>query len=151
MPVRIIPELHAKYIRGSEKKAIVQFVQAFLCHLTVAVVKGIGCSCNRVHINTRVLKHAYDKRPAQEFDFLIENLHTVVKYPEKVYRNKSGKKGEFCFVKNIGDAPCFCSVQVIEEESMEPICEIVTFFIPGSGYLDSYELLWEWKGGDPSS
>ena len=106
-----IPELHKKYIKGTEKNAIIQLIQAFLCNLTVAVTAGIKSSCSKVYINTRVIKHAYDKRPAQEFDFLVLNVHLVVKYPDKVYKNKEGKRGEYCFVKEIKNQKYICILE----------------------------------------
>jgi hypothetical protein len=87
--------LHKKYIKGSEKNAIVQIVQAFMCNLTAAVVKGISCPSNKVYISTRVLKHVYDKRPAEEFDFLIENLHLIIKFPDLIFKNKSASVVNF--------------------------------------------------------
>lgn len=94
-------ELVKKYIRGSEKKAIVQLVTVFLCNLKSVLVKKVSLPCKRVHINTRVLKHVYDKRTAEEFDFLISNLDNIIKYPDAVYKNKNGKRGEFCLVSKI--------------------------------------------------
>src|SRR5882672_5240757 len=56
----IAKELTRKYVRGTEKKIIVQLITAFLCHLTPTVINGAGLPCSKVHINTRVLKHTYD-------------------------------------------------------------------------------------------
>lgn len=146
----VIPALHKNYVKGTLKDAIVQFVEVFVCHLTVAVVKGIGSSCNKVYINSRVLKHMYDKRPAVEYDFLVEHAVLIIKYPEQVYKNKGGKRGSFVFVKKIGNDKYMCSLETVEKESTT-FCEVVTFFKITDSYLKTYELLWEWKGGTPSS
>lgn len=147
-----IPTLYKQYVHGTERKAIVQMLTVLLCHLTVAVVKGIESNCNKVYISTRVIKHIYDKRPAQEFDFLIENAHTVVKYPDKVYKNKDGKRGSFCFVKKIKNEEWLVSIETMQENNHNTHCEVVTFFrVNGDDYLSSYELLWEWEGGKPPS
>lgn len=148
---KLIPELHERYIKGTDKGAVVQLIQALLCSLTLTVVKAIECSCRKVYINTRVIKHTYDKRISQEYDLLIENIYPIIKYPDKIYKNKDAKRGSFLFVKRIKNVECLCSVEIVEIEGNEPICEIATFFVPGEGYLDRYELLWEWKGGNPSS
>jgi hypothetical protein len=149
MSVRVTPDLCDKYIRGTEKGAIVQNVQVFLCSLTSAVIRGISSGCGRVYINTRVLKHVYDKRPAEEFDFLTCNIHTIVKYPDAVYKNKNGKKGDYCFIKELKNMKYMCSVQVVRGDDASAQCEIVTFFrLQKESYLKSYDLLWEWKGGD---
>ena|SRR3990167_8571557 len=147
MSVAVIPELHRKYIRGTEKQAIVQLVQAFLCNLTAAVTAGISCPCTKVYINTRVIKHVYDKRPAQEFDFLVANCHTIVKYPDTIYRNKGNKRGSFAFVKMLKNEKYFCSIELIAKDETTQ-CEVATFFRTNDAYLKNFELLWEWKGGD---
>ena len=143
--------LHASHIHGTERKAIVQSVQILLCQLTAAVSKGIGLTCKRVYINTRVMKHVYDKRPAQEYDFLVENLGTIVKYPDRVYKNKDGKRGEYVFVKFYKNTFSLASIVVVNKESDDTQCEIVTFFTIDEDYLSDYKLLWEWKDGAPSS
>jgi hypothetical protein len=99
------------------------------------------------------LKHVYDKRPAEEFDFMIENIHVLIKYPKYVYLNKSGKKGHYCFVGELKNYKYLCSIEVKDDESIAAsYIEVVTFFrLQKENYLDHYELLWEWKGGAPSS
>ncbi len=145
--IDVVTYLYKKHIKGTEKGAVVQVVQVFLCSLTMAVIKGISCPCNKVHVSTRVLKHIYDKRPAEEFDFLISNIHLVVKYPDSVFKNKDGKRGEFCFVKELKNNKYLCSLEIIEKDGVI-FCEIATFFRVKNEYLKNYELLWEWKGGD---
>ena len=131
---------------------MVQMVQVKLCHLTIAVIKGLGLSCNKVYLNTRVLKHLYDKRPAEEFDLMTETLLDVVKYPSKIYKNKDGKRGSFCFVKDIKNSKCLVSIETVHnKEKVATYCEVATFFRTDDRYLKNYELLWEWKGGTPSS
>lgn len=149
---RVIPELHDKYVKGTEEKAIVQSVQVLICNLTVAVAKGIESGCNRVYINTRALKHIYDKRPSEEYDFLIEHAHQVIKFPEQVYKNKSGKKGSYVFARTIKNKKYLCSIEVVKNTDESLHCEVVTFFrARKEDYLKGYELLWEWKDGNPSS
>lgn len=148
----MIRSLFKKYIRGTEKKTIVQMVNLFMCHLTVAVVKGASFPCNKVYLNTRVLKHCYDKRTAEEFDFLMENLMSIIRYPNKVYKNKDGKRGGYCLVKEIKNNIYLCSIQFNEHEEKTTMAfDIVTFFRTDENYLRNCELLWEWKGGTPSS
>jgi len=148
----IVVHIYKNYVKGTPKKAIVQMVQVQLCHLTTSVIKGLGLSCNKVYLNTRVLKHLYDKRPAEEFDLMIETLLDVVKYPSKIYKNKDGKRGSFCFIKDIKNSKCLVSIETIhDEEKVTTYCEVATFFRTDDDYLKNYELLWEWKGGTPSS
>lgn len=128
-----------------------QLISSLLCHLTVAVSKGLQIDISKVYINTRVIKHVYDKRPAEEFDFLLEHVLSVVKYPDKVYRNTTGKRGEFCFVKTVKNQKCLCSIETVMCDGQVQYFEVVTFFRTDEDYLKKYELLWEWKGGTPSS
>lgn len=97
------------------------------------------------------MKHAYDKRSAQDYDMLIDNMVDIVKLPGKIYKNKGGKRGSFCFVKQIKNIDYLCSIEIVETRNDGLACEVATFFAPGDSYLDSLELLWEWKGGKPSS
>ncbi len=148
----IIPHLYKKYVRGTAKKAIVQSVTVLLCHLTATVMKGVGSSCQKIYISTRVLKHIYDKRPAEEFDFCLEHVMSTVRYPNRVYKNKGGKRGAYIFVKDVQNSQCLVSVETVTDANGNAThCEVATFFRPSEGYLNSYELLWEWKDGTPSS
>jgi len=143
----VVSNLYKHYIRGTEKGAIVQLVQVILTSLTVAVSQGLSSSSRKVYISTRVLKHLYDKRPAEEFDFLIHNVHLIVRYPDTVYKNKVGKRGSYCFIKELKNTTYFCSIEEIEKDGSTAL-EVATFFRTDNDYLASYELLWEWKGGD---
>ncbi len=147
MTIEVISDLHKKYVRGTEKRAIVQVVQAFLCNLTVSVASGIFCPCNKVYISTRVIKHVYDKRPAEEFDFLMSNGYLIVKYPDSVYMNKNNKRGSYLFVKKIESSKYACSIEIIKKDNTAQ-CEVATLFRTNEDYLRNYELLWEWKGGN---
>lgn len=138
--------LAKKYVRGTEKKAIVQFVTILLCRLPATVVRAINLETDKVYVNARVIKHAYDKRPAEEFDALIADMFTIVKYPDKIYRNKAGKRGSLCFVKTIKNTLCLCSIESSMREETT-VLDVVTVFRTDEDYLARYELLWEWKGG----
>ncbi len=150
---RVIPELYEKYVRGTEKQAVVQNVVVLLCSMTAAVYVGTGMKCKRIYVSTRVLKHVYDKRPAEEFDFLLGNAHQILKYPDRVYKNRDAKKGDFCFVKKINNSLYLASIEVMKSNAGENShCEVITFFrVQKESYLNGYELLWEWKVGEPSS
>lgn len=145
-----------KYVRLSEKGAVVILANTHLCNITFIVQRSLSVLSKKVYISTRVLKHVYDKRPASEFDFVLNNLSRIIKYPDYVYKNKSGKRGSFCFVKKINNRQYLCSMEIsitINEETKETDekLDVVTFFSTDENYLKNYELLWEWKGGNPSS
>ena len=143
----IVINLHKKYIKGTEKKAIVQVIQALLCQLTHTVMKDLKFPCNKVYVNTRSLKHTYDKRSAEEYDFLVVNLGIIVKFPDAIYKNKDGKRGSHCFVKKIKNKIYLCSLEIIKEKD-STYCEVATFFRTDENYLKNCELLWEWNGGN---
>ena len=88
--IEIIPNLFEKHIKGSPKNAIVAYRITFLCHLTKVVFKIISKDSNnnqiepKVYINTKIIKHLYDKKTAEEFDFLINCIHKIVKYPDHI-------------------------------------------------------------------
>ncbi len=156
----VVKNLHEKYIKGSPAKAVVINRTVFLCHLTNIVLKEIirYCDCgSKAYINTRVLKHIYDKKPAEEFEFLINNIHMIVKYPDYIYENKNPKRGDFCLIKQIKGENYFCSVEIIEDEipetqESEKNIHIATAFrIRKASYLNAYKSLWSWKDGAPSS
>ena len=140
--------LHKMYVRGTAKKAVVQVVTILVCRLTAAVVSGASCLSDKVYISTRVIKHVYDKRPAEEFDTLIANVRAMVKYPDRVYRNVAGKRGEYCFVKSIDGLLYLCALEMVERPEQGTVYEIATLFRVDEDYLKKHELLWEWKGGD---
>jgi len=139
---KIVPDLHQKYIVNTPQKAIVQNVTVFLCNLTYTVAKGVGLEGHyKVYISTRVLKHSYDKRPAFEYDLIINAIHKTIKYPNKVYANKGNKRGDYCFVKVIKNERCLC---VLEKKDRH--MEVVTFFrVPKEKYLNSFPLVWSWR------
>lgn len=156
---RVLPELFEKYIKGTPKEAIVVNKTVFICHLTNAVRKGGDFPTAKVYIKTRVLKHSYDKRPAEEFHFMLENLHEIAKYPDHIYKSRASKRGDFCFIKRFKGKIFFCALEIITKDNEEEEFEgnyIVTAFELRSEdkterYLNSYKLLWSWEGGTPPS
>ncbi len=152
-----LSQLHDEYIKGTEPKALVSVQTIHLCTLTKIVKKGINASNYKVYFSTRCLKHLYDKKVAEEYDFIVKNSHTAIKYPDSVYKNKPGsKRGNFLFTKEIKGSLLVVSLEVNKE--VEDICSegnaVVTVFKLRQGkqsYLENCELLWSWKGGDPSS
>jgi len=154
MSKKVLPDLYEKYIKNTGPQAIVINKTVFLCHLTNAVSKGIGIfPTNKIYTTSRVIKHMYDKKPAEEFDFLINCVHRIVKFPDKVYQNQDAKRGDFCFVKNLNGRSYFCSIQIVRNDGgdTEDLYLATAFRIRKINYLDNYKLLWSWKDGAPSS
>ena len=141
--IEILNNLYQKYIKGTQPKIFVTYKVVVLCHLTNQVNKVIldKSGLSRVYISTKMIKHLYDKKPAEEFDFIIDNLHKIIKYPNYIYKNKKEKRGDWCFVKKIKNELYISSLECEEE-----ILEIVTVFrIRKEKYLENFELLWSWE------
>ena len=136
-----------KHIEGTEEKAVVAEIILHLTNLTLIVAKVAGLSDIKVYITSRVLKHLYDKKPAEEFQFILNHLIEIVKYPKYIYRNKGSKRGSICVVTEIKNKSYLCSIEVVINKNY-----IVTVFrIRDSSYLKNYEILWSRKDGSPSS
>ena len=164
-----LKEFFKKYIEGTPEKAIVADRKIFLCCFTNAVIKGVDIdySIKNVYVTSRCIKHLFDKKPAEEFLFIIDHLHEVVKYPDKIYKNKIEKRGKFCFIKKIGNEEYICSIEVIKippavlreavfgvseygaEKEREEIQIATAFRLRDDKYLKNYTLLWDWGNGNP--
>lgn len=143
-----IQQLHKKCVRDTSKDSIVVEISILLCTLTVAVKTGVNLGSKKVFLKSRVLKHIYDKRTAQEYDFFLKSLYKVVKYPDMIFKNSGSKRGSKLFVKEI-EGGLFC---IVLEENVEDDCNyIVTCFKTKESYLVKFQEIWHWEGGDPPS
>lgn len=140
-------KMYEKYIKGTVEKAVVIDKIYLITILTKAVTKGLNLSEDKVCLNTRALKHLYDKKSTEEFEFIVCNLHKIVRHPDSVYKNKDPKRGDFCFIKKIKNINYFCSIERGENRMF-----IVTAFrIRKESYIKNYELLWSWEDDIPPS
>ncbi len=139
--------LFKKHIERTEEKVIVVDVTIHLIDLTSKVKKAAGLMDAKVYITSRALKHLYDKKPAEEFQFLLEHLSEIVKLPNYIYENKNSKRGSICLVKNIKNKHYLCSIEVVLDKNYV----VTAFRIRDGSYLKNYEILWSWKDGGPSS
>lgn len=149
-----VVKLWKQHIRGTTEKSIVKNVTILACLLTKTVQDACNFPTSKIHLNTRVLKHLYDKKPAEEFEFIIHNLNHIIRYPDAIYKNKGGKRGGLCLVKKLAKNKYLCSIEITEEldsTNMKMICVVTAFRIRKEDYLEGYELLWSWKGDKPSS
>ena len=95
----------------------------------------------------------FDKKPAEEFHYILENLHEIAKYPDIIYRNKQGKRGNFSLVKKMPDEKQYiCALEIVGYEDNKKKAYVVTAFrIRDEKYLKDYETLWSRKDDIPSS
>lgn len=148
----ILRNLHILYIQNTPFEGIVEIAEKQLCSLTLEVSKVISkneeiSEKQKVICTTLALKHLYDKKPAEEYDFALNHAHEIVKYPDKVYANKDAKRGGFAFVKSFGTDIWFCSLEYKDGRYYLVTC----FRIRKESYLNGYNLIWSWKGDIPSS
>ncbi len=151
-----IDKAFTEHIEGTDPEAIVVDLTLYLTNLTLATRQGCNLTVAKVHITTRVIKHLYDRKPAEEFDVVLKNLAKIVRFPDRVYLNKDSKRGTLCFFKTIGKFMYLCSIETkttdLEDGSAEEMNYVVTCFrVRDENYLKGYELLWSWKGDIPSS
>lgn len=144
-----LTKLHELHIANTKSEVLVVEVEIVLCSLTYAVFKGLELQTTgmKVYTTTKLLKHLYDKKPAQEYDAILNNAYLIIKYPDQIYKNKSGKRGDFLFLKNIQNEEWLGSIEVKGD-----IFYLVTCFrMRKESYLNNYKLLWSWKDDNPSS
>lgn len=99
-----------------------------------------------------MLKHLYDKKPAEEFDFMMDHMEMIVQDPDELYRNKDNKTGNFCLVKNIQERRYIVVIETIAQQTDDEAIWIVTAFrIRDEKYLRNYDLLRSWRDGARSS
>ena len=141
-----------QYVKGTTKKAIVRLLTIKFCTLTKEVQRVCSFPTTSVHITTRVIKKNYDKRSAEENDFILKNGWKIVYMPSEIYKNKDAKRGDFLFAKSIGNVVYVASIEV-STYAGSPILYIASIFrVPKpKSYLSGYELIWSWKGGESSS
>lgn len=152
-----LQEFFKKYIKDSPEKAVVANRRMLLCHLTKAVIEGINIdnSVKNVYVTSRCVKHLFDKKPAEEFFFILDYLHKIVKYPDRIYKNRNGKRGNFCFVKKVGNEKYICAIEILEtslisaDSGIKEIIIATAFRLRDEKYIKNYTLLWDWGNGNP--
>lgn len=147
-----LQKFHTKYIKGTIRGAFVADGEMRICNLTLTVAEiitegQVGEEKIQVLINTRILKHLYDKKPAEEYDQILNNVRELIKRPEHIFKNRDTKRGDFVFVKSFAGEEWFCSLQHVAPQYYLITC----FRLRKRSYLNNYDLIWSWKDGDPSS
>lgn len=141
----VIRNLHEKLVKDSKPNARIDSKIVLICHTNFIVAKQLGFRETKIYMSSWSIKHLYKKRPAQEFDFLLNNIHNIVKYPDYIYKNKSNHTGNFCFVKTFNHYQYLCSVGHNRAEDNNKLIVVTAFLIKEKNYLNQYELLWSNK------
>jgi len=110
------------------------------------------CHSRKAYITSRALKHLYDKKPAEEFDFILDHVISIIRTPDYIYRDKNLKSQRFCLVKEINTTQYLAAIEIINfNEPDEEIQVVTSFRIRDSKYLRNYDLLRSWRDGAHSS
>ena len=143
-------KIYKKYIKGTSPEQEVLISSIFLVNLTNVVKRICGLQTAKVYISTKVIKHLYDRKPAEEFDFIIRNMAIITRFPDHIYRNKTGKRGEFCFVKELRGCKYMSVVESVclQDSEYKQSVLVTCFRLRDEDYLKSYLKIWSWKGGD---
>lgn len=151
MELSNIERIFEEYIKGTPQKGMVRLLTIKFCTLTNEVQRVCDFPTANVHITTRVIKKNYDKRSAEENDFLLKKGWQIVYMPNRIYENKDGKRGDYLFAKTISNTLYVASIEA-STYAGTPILYVVSLFrVQKESYLSSYNLIWSWKGGESSS
>ncbi len=141
-----LKRLHALYIQNTRPTAFITLTEIQLCNLTFSIKQVLEENQNgeksKVFVTTRMLKHLYDKKPAEEYDAVVRNMYTIVRYPDEVYISKDRKRGDFAFVKSVEGLRYFSSIEQIKDRYYVVTC----FRLRKETYLEGYRCIWSWKG-----
>lgn len=141
-----------RFIKNTPRKGYVKDLRINVGSITQKVKSKIKASNLKVYITTKSLKHMYDQRSAQEFDFIINSLTKIIFQPHRIYKNKDGKTGDFCFYYEANSNYYF----YVFEVSKFGIYLVSAYRLSSleekrKNYLGGYRLLWSWKVDLPSS
>jgi len=139
-------------IKNTPRKGYVKALRINVGSITQRLKSKIKALNLNVYVTTKSLKHMYDQRSAQEFDFIISSLEKVISQPHIIYKNKSGKTGDFCFYYE-SQSNYYFYVFEINEHGVYLVSayRLSSLEEKRKNYLDSYKLLWSWKVDLPSS
>ena len=139
-----------RYVEKTRYKAQVANRRLFLAQLdqTATDLFGIEYTNGGVCLTSKSLKHLFDKKPAEEFLFLIDHLYDIVKYPSRIYKNKDNRRGQYCLVTEVDGDEYLCAIEVVDTSDNEVFIP-TAFRLRDERYLCNYTLLWDWGNGGP--
>ncbi len=141
-----------RYIKNTPRKGYVKELRIMICELPHKLKPKLKLKDTRVYITTKSLKHMYDARSAQEFDFIIKNVESSVAHPLRIYKNKLGKTGDVCLYLEFNNNAYF---YILETKSgnayLVSAYRLSDIEEKRKNYLSGYKLLRSWKVDLPSS
>ncbi len=157
---KVVEILFWEYIKGTRAEAIVTNVTSFLCHLPNGVKVAMELPSSKVYVTTRMIKHLYDAKPAEEFHFVVDNLLTLIRCPDEIYLNRGSKRASFCILKKVKGEYYFCPLEIVNheeelaEEKLNGLYVVTAFRLrrkQKDKYLRNYKLVWRWRDDVSSS
>lgn len=144
MSQRALNSLFKKFVSRTKEKASIESSTILLCELSKSISNSLNIS-PKVYLTSFSLKHLYDKRTAEEFSFLLQNIIEIVKYPDRVLSNYSGKRGNIALVKNVEGNWYFVP---LESQTTTGYLFLVTAFrVRDQRYFKHYKPIWSREGG----
>lgn len=138
-------------MQGTVAYAIVVNETALAGVLPIMIAKIIGMDNRKIYITSRVIKHLYDKKPAEEFDSVLVNMPDIIAHPDYMYKNKSDKRGQFCLMKQIESRQYIASLELVNGISGKEVQLVTAFRVRSEPYLKEYDLLWSRRDGETHS
>lgn len=138
----VLKNIHEEFVKNTHPGAIVVNKSVFLCHANFKALHSLGLRETEIYISSTVLKHMYDKRPAQEYDRLLNDIPLIIKYPDLVYKNKASHHG-FAFVKALHGYSYMCPVKFIENGQNK--LYVATAFSVKPWYMKDFKLVWSFR------
>lgn len=149
---RKLDKIVDRFIKNTPRKGYVKDLRIKICQITHKLKSRIKAKSLNVYITTKSLKHMYDQRSAQEFDFIVSNIEKVVTNPHRIYKDKEGKTGNVCiyYEKNLNYYFIVIETNTTGNYVVSGY-RLSTIEEKRKNYLAGYRLLWSWKGDLPSS
>lgn len=144
---------YSRHIKETAQHARITLARGMLCKIKSSLVQVINlhttCSDQNVFLNTRALKHIYDRHIYDKsspwvFEIILNNLTQIIKRPDEVRRNMESKRGDFLFVKKIGRQIFYVSIEVVIGGNLEVVSASAT----SDNYLRKFTLLWSWESAN---
>jgi phage-Barnase-EndoU-ColicinE5/D-RelE like nuclease3 len=152
MPSKALWNVYEKHIRRSKLEAPVMDVKVRITKTTRKTRNAMHCRARKTYIRTRALKHLYDKKPAEEFDFILDHIMLIIRNPDCIYRNRSDRHTGFCLTRKIDNHQYLAVIELVAQNTSGEEVHIVTAFrIRDDNYLRNYDLLRSWRDGAHSS
>ncbi|MEK7464018.1 MAG: PBECR2 nuclease fold domain-containing protein [Patescibacteria group bacterium] len=139
-----VRNLFKRYIEKSKYKKNVVIYRAYVCTPRKEIQDIVSKENQKmVFISTKSLKHIYDrhvyeKKKPKDFYFLIKNIEKIIGRPDRIYKNKPNKRGDFIFVKEMANQTYMCTLEIVNKTELD----IVSAYITGEKYLSKFTLLW---------